>query len=535
MPDEGQKDASAMTAAISPREKREEEEVVVKEKGRSGDQIVAVIGECGRWQLEKISIVFFISIPGLSHIFAGAFIAPKTDFWCVKSTTADHHVDNFTKNTCVETCSQYQHDLSFWQGGTMITEFNLICERGDLPVLAKMLFFSGFGLGTFLAGLFSDAFGRKQAMLFFSTLMLLSGMVCTFMPVFSAFLSVWIVVGIAAVANFTVAFVWAMEVLSGKWKVLLGMSMQFTWPLSRMFLLLVAWTLPNWRRILQVVSAPCILAPFLLYFLPESVRWQVAKGRIIQARAIMMEAVRKNKISGILAKDIHLKQPEQTRVGGVTDILRYPVLRSKTLIMYFNWFASSFMLYGLALNWQHLTGGLFMNFLMASILDFPAKLFAVVSLLWWGRKMPYLILNLIAGIFYIAILFIPRGVYKDEMPIVVLSLVCSFCVSSSFSMLWMWMSELMPTTVRNAGVGSASMIARVGGVLATTVGKMADISPSLPIAMFAVASLGSFLTAAFLPETQGMKLADTPEESEAVELLSVKEVLLCKDIRKRAE
>jgi hypothetical protein len=46
------------------------------------------------------------------------------------------------------------------------------------------------------------------------------------------------------------------------------------------------------------------------------------------------------------------------RVGGVTDILRYPVLRSKTLIMYFNWFASSFMLYGLALNWQHLTGRL---------------------------------------------------------------------------------------------------------------------------------------------------------------------------------
>jgi hypothetical protein len=32
----------------------------------------------------------------------------------------------------------------------------------------------------------------QQAMLFFSTLMLLSGMACTFMPVFSAFLSIWI-------------------------------------------------------------------------------------------------------------------------------------------------------------------------------------------------------------------------------------------------------------------------------------------------------------------------------------------------------
>jgi hypothetical protein len=39
-------------------------------------------------------------------------------------------------------------------------------------------------------------------------------------------------------------------------------------------------------------------------------------------------------------------------------------------------------------------------------------------------------------------------------------------------------------------------------VLATTVGRLADISPNLPIAMFAAASLGSFLTAAFLPETQ---------------------------------
>jgi hypothetical protein len=37
-----------------------------------------------------------------------------------------------------------------------------------------------------------NLFILQQAMLFFSTLMLLSGMACTFMPVFSAFLSIWI-------------------------------------------------------------------------------------------------------------------------------------------------------------------------------------------------------------------------------------------------------------------------------------------------------------------------------------------------------
>ena len=38
----------------------------------------------------------------------------------------------------------------------------------------------------------------------------------------------------------------------GKWKIILGMGMQFSWPLSRMFVVLVAWLLLHWRRIMQV-------------------------------------------------------------------------------------------------------------------------------------------------------------------------------------------------------------------------------------------------------------------------------------------
>ena len=38
------------------------------------------------------------------------------------------------------------------------------------------------------------------------------------------------------------------------------------------------------------------------------------------------------------------------------DIIKYPGLRIKTLFMYFNWFTISFIVYGIALNWQALTG-----------------------------------------------------------------------------------------------------------------------------------------------------------------------------------
>ena len=37
----------------------------------------------------------------------------------------------------------------------------------------------------------------------------------------------------------------------------------------------------------QVISAPMIVAPILLYFLPESPRWLVAKGKTEEAKEVM--------------------------------------------------------------------------------------------------------------------------------------------------------------------------------------------------------------------------------------------------------
>ena len=88
--------------------------------------------------------------------------------------------------------------------------------------------------------------------------------------------------------------------------------------------------------------------------------------------------------------------------------MKYPRLRMKTLFMYFNWFTSSFILYGIALNWQALTGGLFLNFAIAAALDFPAKLLALVSLVWLGRRLPYISLTFLAGFCFIISLFIER-------------------------------------------------------------------------------------------------------------------------------
>jgi hypothetical protein len=65
--------------------------------------------------------------------------------------------------------------------------------------------------------------------------------------------------------------------------------------------------------------------------------------------------------------------------------------------MYFNWFTTAFIMYGLALSWENLTGGLFLNFLIGTILDFPAKTLAMVLVLKCGRKYPYMVCQGITG------------------------------------------------------------------------------------------------------------------------------------------
>ena len=48
---------------------------------------------------------------------------------------------------------------------------------------------------------------------------------------------------------------------------------------------------------------------------------------------------------------------------------------------------------------------------------------------------------------------------------VVLANVGKFGVSAAFAVIYVWSAELFPTMVRNSGMGSSSMMARVGGMI----------------------------------------------------------------------
>ena len=181
----------------------------------------------------------------------------------------------------------------------------------------------------------------------------------------------------------------------------------------------------------------------ILYWLPESPRWLIAKGKMEEAKKVLSVASKRNGM-GVEPDQIILTKPSAASAkGGFLDIMKHPILRLQTSIMYFNWFTTAFIMYGLALSWQNLTGGLFLNFIIGTILDFPAKTLAMVLANKVGRKYPYAIGSTTTGVMFMLTLFIERDVYPSNWPIVVLALIGNFCTTMCFAILYMYTGKIM--------------------------------------------------------------------------------------------
>lgn len=65
-------------------------------------------------------------------------------------------------------------------------------------VMAKIVVFSGYAVGTVVAGFLSDFIGRKAAMSFFAQLLFGTGIIATVMPNIAGLIVIWFFVGMCS-------------------------------------------------------------------------------------------------------------------------------------------------------------------------------------------------------------------------------------------------------------------------------------------------------------------------------------------------
>jgi len=470
------------------------------------------------------------------------FLTPKLEFACVPSPApgadAVHMTfDEWNKTASplmepgeqLATCnaSTYTPDVSVeitnescsngwvynktWFPETLVTEFDLVCGHSELITLQESIFMLGIFTGVLVSGMLSDRFGRRYTIMGFAVGVLVFGVAASYAQTFTAFLVFRFLIAFCNISVFTTTYVYCLEMVGGRWSTYIGIGLEFPWAVGYSVLPAVAYIVRDWSWLQFTITVPLALFVLITFILPESPRWLLAQGRLEEAEDVLDRAMEINGKGGF-PPEIKLIPTAEKKKANLLHLYITPNLRKKTLIQYFNWFTCSFIYYAFTLDQGDLIpgGNIYINNMVQGLSEFPAYALTIVILLFFGRRLP------LAGMFFAAAFFIFLSIFVSSgTPGLIVSVLGKFFVTGAFAVIYLYAAELFPTMLRQTGLGSSSMWARVGSILSSPVGReLGKYGRTWPLLIFAFfAAVGGFLTL-LLPETYGHVLPESVEEGE---------------------
>ncbi|XP_050441772.1 organic cation transporter protein-like [Adelges cooleyi] len=485
------------------------------------DPVQRALGDFGWWQFWIAFSLSLLKFPIAWHQLAIIFLAAKTPFKCEDGFV---HANNTIGDRCstrdplthqIVPCQRFVYDRSVFQE-TINTEWNLVCGRYQLSNVAQSVFMLGVLIGNVLFGVFADKYGRKVPMIFSIVLLLVAGVGTSLAPWYELFLPLRFATAMAIGGLMITSFVLTMEVLGGKWRTIVSTLHHIPFNLGHTSLGLIAYFIRDWRQFQLAITLPALFFFSYWWVVPESPRWLLAMGRKKEACKILTAGAEHNKrkLDSDFEKSMNVPaEKSNDNKANVFDLFRTPNLRKKTLAVFFNWTVCGLCFYGLAQYMGEIGGNIFVNVASSGLIELPGAFLCIYLMEHFGRRNTLLSANLITAMACILITFLPQNSDVEHIKFILASL---GIVGSSiaFPTIYLFSGELFPTVVRNVGVGTASMCARIGSVIAPFVSSLGIFNVYLPPLVFGTFPLIGAVLCLLLPETQGSQLPVTIEDGE---------------------
>ncbi|XP_032678535.1 organic cation transporter protein-like [Odontomachus brunneus] len=296
---------------------------------------------------------------------------------------------------------------------------------------------------------------------------------------------------------------------------------------------LIAGWLKSWRALLRIVYGPALLAIFLPLLIPESVRWLLSKGKNDQVEKIYYKMARMN---GLQVTDEAVREFKELNVikpqtknelvmseerKPIVQVLHSSVILIRLLACSFCWLTNTFVYYGLSLNSVAFAGDKYTNFVLVALVEIPAYFLTWLLTDHIGRKPTLSGSFLLSGVFCLAIQFIPKG--GSSYAPLLLYMAGKLCITIAFATIYIYTTELFPTTMRHSLLGICSMTGRIGSILSPQTPLLAQIMPALPLILFGAMGMIAGVLSLIFPETLGTKLPDTVWEAENIGKVQLKQ------------
>ncbi|XP_028283796.1 solute carrier family 22 member 13-like isoform X2 [Parambassis ranga] len=385
---------------------------------------------------------------------------------------------------------------------TIVTDFDLVCGQTYIVQVIQTVFMAGVLIGSLVFGPFAESFGRKRATQIPSVIMFVSIVTTALSPGVYLYIASQFLVGFGA-GGFRVNCI----ILSTEW---IGVSKR-SWgacmtqlfsALGQCALAVMIYFVRNWRLAQLITAAPLAVVVVYIWFIPESARWLLSRGRTEEAKKLIIKAATINKrpVPDDLLEKVSVSNT--VNKGGLKIIFRSAILTRYFLIV---------VLACLYLNIGNLGLNIFLTQLLFGISEIPASLLSMWLLEIFGRKPLFIATLLTGGLSAILILAVPEG-----LSIVVTCLV----VAARFFLLWavsvtcVLMQELTPTPVRQTATALGTISGRLGGLVAPPLNILSMFSRVIPISVYSSLTLVSGVLGLLLPETKNKELPETVEEAE---------------------
>ncbi|KAJ6645259.1 Organic cation transporter protein [Pseudolycoriella hygida] len=452
------------------------------EDSSHNDPIQRAMGAFGKWHVFICSVIFLLKFPVAWHQMSIIFLAPPLNFSCANNTIP----------ACSGECVEYNYDRSIFTE-TIKTTWNLVCGEEHWSNISQMIFMAGILIGNVLFGTLSDKFGRRIPLVAAVFMQLICGVCTAITPWFWLFCVLRFVTAVATGGTMTTSFVLVMEITGVRWRELILVLYQIPFNLGHLTLAGFAYFIRDWHYLQFALSIPSVVLISYYWLVPESPRWLFTVGRVEEASSQLEKAARANNLptENIHTELVALKKStpdheENTSKGNIWDLFRTPNMRAKTIYMCFNWFVCGLTFFGVAQYVGHAGGDIFTNVAISAALELPGTVLCIYTMKRFGRKKTLIFSNCLAGLSMLVIAFIPSG---QNLIIVSCASIGIVGMSISFPTVYLYAGELFPTVVRNIGVGTASMIARIGSMIAPFIAGLSATCHWLPPVIFGVTPL----------------------------------------------
>lgn len=360
------------------------------------------------------------------------------------------------------------------------------------------------------------------------------------------FASMEFITSMATSGTFMSIFVMSIESSGPGQRLLMGTWLSAVYSFAQAMAAILASQVHHLSTLLQLLFVPGLFGLALLWLVPESVRWLLANQQVHRARHILMRAAKINGVQlsvqthAVLREHIRAaerkhaeahplgKHPEHFLLESVEYQTEAPpspsafrlAVRSRTLMLrlsicLFLWFTNSFVYYGMNAHSVVLDGSKYSNYIMVNLVEVPAIFVAYYLMSRFGRKRT---LSVFLAINAVACLGTEFLVANYSMVRTLLYFVGKSGVTTSYTVLFIYTSEMFPTAMRQTFMNSCSSFSAIGSVLAQQVPLLAAaVWAPLPMLLFGGTAMMASGLVLLLPETLNRRLPDTVEDAERID------------------